>query len=85
MLLEHVGEFLTHELHDLVLVRERDLFLGRMNVDVDLARVDLQRKVDEWVRALCEEGTVEAFERSFQGRAVDVSVCGEDDDALECC
>lgn len=85
MLLEHLGEFLTHELHDFVLIGERDLFLCRMNVDVNLARVDLQREVDERVRAFCEEGTVETFERSFQGRAVDVSVCGGEDDALECC
>ena len=85
MLLEHLGELLTHELHDLVLVGEGDFFLCRMNVDVDPARVDLQREVDERVRAFREEGTVEAFERSFQGRAVDVSVCGGEDDALECC
>jgi hypothetical protein len=85
MLLEHLGELLTHELHDLVLVGEGDLFLCRMNVDIDLARINLQGEVDERMRAFCEEGTVEAFERSFQGRAVDVSVCSGEDDALECC
>lgn len=74
-LLQLLGEGVADELDNLVLVFKADLALGRVNIDVDFGRVDLERQVDEGIRALGEQGSVEAFESALEGSAVDEAVC----------
>jgi len=73
---EPLSQLLAHELDDLGLVLEADLLLGRVDVGVDLGRVEVEAEVDKGVRPLCEEVAVEGFEGALEWRAVDEPVCG---------
>lgn len=75
LLLERFCQLLTDQLDDLVLVFEPNLFLRRMNVDVDLGRINLEGEVDERMSAFGEEGSIKGFEGSFEGGTVDLAIC----------
>lgn len=62
-------------------MEEAHLALGRVDVDVDVGRVDLERNVHPRVAALGEERGVDSVDGLLDGGAVDKPVVDEEDEA----
>jgi hypothetical protein len=52
------SDLVAYHFHNLFLVQEVDLTLGRVNIDIHPCRVNLEAEIDKWFAAFGKEGGV---------------------------